>query len=181
MIRELTEELKNKISAGEVVERPSSVVKELLENSLDANANEISIILEKGGHQLIQVTDNGHGISQNDLPIAFNRYSTSKIKDFDDLFSISSLGFRGEALASIASVSEVKILSSDGSGEGYELFVKNGEADGLIPAPSLKGTSISIKNLFYNTPARKKFLKSPRVELRKVVEIVRIQLIAVNY
>ena len=173
MIRELTEELKNKISAGEVVERPSSVVKELVENSLDANANEISIILEKGGHQLIQVTDNGHGISQNDLPIAFNRYSTSKIKDFDDLFSISSLGFRGEALASIASVSEVKILSSDGSGEGYELFVKNGEADDLIPAPSLKGTSISIKNLFYNTPARKKFLKSPRVELRKVVEIVR--------
>ena len=173
MIRELTEELKNKISAGEVVERPSSVVKELVENSLDANANEISIILEKGGHQLIQVTDNGHGISQNDLPIAFKRYSTSKIKDFDDLFSISSLGFRGEALASIASVSEVKILSSDGSGEGYELFVKNGEADGLIPAPSLKGTSISIKNLFYNTPARKKFLKSPRVELRKVVEIVR--------
>ena len=122
MIRELTEELKNKISAGEVVERPSSVVKELVENSLDANANEISIILEKGGHQLIQVTDNGHGISQNDLPIAFNRYSTSKIKDFDDLFSISSLGFRGEALASIASVSEVKILSSDGSGEGYELI-----------------------------------------------------------
>ena len=173
MIRELTEELKNKISAGEVVERPSSVVKELVENSLDANANEISIILEKGGHQLIQVTDNGHGISQNDLPIAFNRYSTSKIKDFDDLFSISSLGFRGEALASIASVSEVKILSSDGSGEGYELFVKNGEADDLIPAPSLKGTSISIKNLFYNTPARKKFLKSPRVELRKVVEMVR--------
>jgi len=173
MIRELTEELKNKISAGEVVERPSSVVKELVENSLDANANEISIILEKGGHQLIQVTDNGHGISQNDLPIAFNRYSTSKIKDFDDLFSISSLGFRGEALASIASVSEIKILSSDGSGDGYELFVKNGEADDLIPAPSLKGTSISIKNLFYNTPARKKFLKSPRVELRKVVEIVR--------
>ena len=173
MIRELTEELKNKISAGEVVERPSSVVKELVENSLDANANEISIILEKGGHQLIQVTDNGHGISQNDLPIAFNRYSTSKIKDFDDLFSISSLGFRGEALASIASVSEVKILSSDGSGDGYELFVKNGEADDLIPAPSLKGTSISIKNLFYNTPARKKFLKSPRVELRKVVEMVR--------
>ena len=89
MIRELTEELKNKISAGEVVERPSSVVKELVENSLDANANEISIILEKGGHQLIQVTDNGHGISQNDLPIAFNRYSTSKIKDFDIYFRLA--------------------------------------------------------------------------------------------
>ena len=173
MIRELTDELKNKISAGEVVERPSSVVKELVENSLDAGANEISIILEKGGHHLIQVTDNGCGMSKTDLPMAFGRYSTSKIKVFDDLFSINSLGFRGEALSSIASVSEVKILSSDGSSEGYELFVIGGKPGDLIPAPSLKGTSISIKNLFYNTPGRKKFLKSPRVELRKVVEMVR--------
>ena len=148
MIRELTDELKNKISAGEVVERPSSVVKELVENSLDAGANEISIILEKGGHHLIQVTDNGCGMSKTDLPMAFGRYSTSKIKVFDDLFSINSLGFRGEALSSIASVSEVKILSSDGSSEGYELFVIGGKPGDLIPAPSLKGTSISIKNLF---------------------------------
>ena len=105
MIKQLSENLKNKISAGEVVERPSSVVKELVENSIDSGADEIKVIVEKGGKQLIQVSDNGSGISSKELPIAFERFSTSKINSFEDLYKIDSLGFRGEALASIASVS----------------------------------------------------------------------------
>ncbi|MBN4080894.1 DNA mismatch repair endonuclease MutL [Caldithrix abyssi] len=173
MIKPLSEDLRNKISAGEVVERPASVVKELMENSLDAGATEITIVVEKGGQQLVQVSDNGSGISPKELPIAFERYSTSKIGTFDDLFTIDTLGFRGEALASIASVSEVNVVSANGSGEGAEMSILNGELGEVQPAPAVKGTSITIRNLFYNTPARKKFLKSPRMEFRKVVEMVR--------
>lgn len=173
MIKQLSEDLRNKISAGEVVERPASVVKELVENSLDAGATEITVVVEKGGQQLIQVTDNGSGISAEELPIAFERYSTSKIGTVDDLFTIDTLGFRGEALASIASVSEVNVTSANGSGDGAEMAIMNGEIGEVQPAPSVQGTSITIRNLFYNTPARKKFLKSPRMEFRKVVEMIR--------
>jgi DNA mismatch repair protein MutL len=173
MIKQLSKDLRNKISAGEVVERPSSVVKELVENSLDSGADEIKVIVEKGGKQLIQVSDNGSGISSKELPIAFERFSTSKISVFEDIFKINSLGFRGEALASIASVSEVKIISKIKNEDGAELLIKNGVAGNVVPAAALKGTSITIQNLFYNTPARRKFLKSPRVEFRKIVEMIR--------
>ena len=173
MIKQLSEDLKNKISAGEVVERPASVVKELVENSLDSGADEIKVIVEKGGKQLIQVSDNGSGITSKELPIAFERFSTSKISSFEDLFKINSLGFRGEALASIAAVSEVKIISKIENGDGAEMLIKNGVLGTVEPTATLNGTHITIQNLFYNTPARRKFLKSPRVEFRKVVEMIR--------
>jgi len=173
MIKALSEDLRNKISAGEVVERPASVVKELIENSLDAGASEISVVVEKGGHQTIQVRDNGHGMSPEQLPISILRYHTSKIATLDDLFSIGTLGFRGEALASIASVSEMSILSSNGTGDGAEMPIVNGVAGEIQPAAEIGGTEITIRNLFYNTPARKKFLKTPRTELRKIVDVVR--------
>ena len=173
MIKALSEDLRNKISAGEVVERPASVVKELIENSLDASATEISIVVEKGGHQTIQVRDNGSGMSPEQLPSSVLRYHTSKIATLDDLFSINTLGFRGEALASIASVSEMSILSSNGKGEGAELPIIDGHAGEIQPAAEIGGTEITIRNLFYNTPARKKFLKTPRTELRKIVDVVR--------
>ena len=173
MIKQLSENLKNKISAGEVVERPASVIKELVENSIDSGADEIKVIVEKGGKQLIQVSDNGSGINSKELPIAFERFSTSKISSFEDLYKIDSLGFRGEALASIASVSEVKIISKMEDSDGAEMLIKNGISGKVEPAAALKGTSITIENLFYNTPARRKFLKSPRVEFRKIVEMIR--------
>ena len=173
MIKALSEDLRNKISAGEVVERPSSVVKELIENSLDAGSSEISIVIEKGGHHTIQVRDNGSGISPDDLPSSIRRFHTSKIETVDDLFSINTLGFRGEALSSIASISEMSILSSNGNGEGAELPILNGAPGEVQPAADIGGTEITIRNLFYNTPARKKFLKTPRTELRKIVDVVR--------
>ena len=173
MIKALSEDLQNKISAGEVVERPASVVKELIENSLDAGASEISIVIEKGGHNTIQVRDNGSGISSDDLPSAIKRFHTSKIETVSDLFSIETLGFRGEALASIASISEMSIISSNGDGTGAELPIVNGNPGEVQPAANIGGTEITIRNLFYNTPARKKFLKTPRTELRKIVDVVR--------
>ena len=173
MIKALSEDLRNKISAGEVVERPSSVVKELVENSLDAGATEISVVVEKGGHQTIQVRDNGKGIPSDELQSSILRFHTSKISTVEDLFSIKTLGFRGEALSSIASVSEMTILSSKGSKEGAELSIIDGHAGNVQPAAEIGGTEITIRNLFYNTPARKKFLKTPRTELRNIVDIVR--------
>ena len=173
MIKALSEDLRNKISAGEVVENPASLVKELIENSLDANATEIFIFVEKGGHQTIQVRDNGYGIHPNQLPSSILRYHTSKISKIDDLFAINSLGFRGEALASIASVSEMSIISSNGQDKGAEILISDGISGEVQPAAEIGGTEITIRNLFYNTPARKKFLKTPRTELRKIVNVVR--------
>ncbi|MFQ6676954.1 MAG: DNA mismatch repair endonuclease MutL [Fidelibacterota bacterium] len=173
VIKKLSSDLRNKIAAGEVVERPASVIKELVENSLDASASEITIVVEKGGHQLIQVTDNGGGISSDDLGLAVQRHSTSKIATLDDLFKINSLGFRGEALASIASVSDIELTSCVDGNNGYSIKVRNGEAEDLIPSEPVKGTRIDVYNLFYNTPARKKFLKSQRVEFRQIVQMVR--------
>ena len=173
MIKALSEDLRNKISAGEVVERPASVVKELIENSLDAGATDISVVVEKGGHQTIQVRDNGRGMAPDQLPASILPFHTSKITAIEDLFSIKTLGFRGEALASIASVSEMSIISSNGSGEGAELPIIDGRPGDVQPAAEIGGTEITIRNLFYNTPARKKFLKTPRTELRKIVDVVR--------
>jgi DNA mismatch repair protein MutL len=169
----LSQDLRNKIAAGEVVERPASVVKELVENSLDANTTEITIVIEKGGHQLIQVSDNGGGISPEDMNLAVQRYSTSKIESVDDLFNINSLGFRGEALASIASVSEMELASCVNGEDGFAVSIHDGQAGELKPAEPVQGTSINVRNLFYNTPARKKFLKSQRVEFRQIVAMVR--------
>ena len=161
-ISRLSVDLQNKISAGEVVERPSSVVKELLENSLDADAKQIDIVIEQGGNQLIQVRDNGIGIKKDQLPNALKRFHTSKLSNLNDLFTIDTLGFRGEALASIASVAQVSIISNDERSEGSEISVIDGNLSDVIPAPKIDGTQITIRDLFYNTPARKKFLKTPR-------------------
>ncbi len=172
-IKKLTPDLRNKIAAGEVVERPASVVKELVENSLDAGASEITVVIEKGGHQLVQVSDNGSGIEADDMRLAVQRFTTSKIASFEDLFNINSLGFRGEALASIASVSEIELASCVNGDGGYSIKVHDGEAGELTPSEPVKGTRIDVHNLFYNTPARKKFLKSQRVEFRQIVQMVR--------
>ena len=172
-ILSLPEDLRNKISAGEVIERPASVVKELLENSIDAGATEITVVVEKGGHQLIQVRDNGHGITADGLAQAFLRYTTSKISKVDDLFKIRTLGFRGEALASIASVSEINVTSSVDESAGYQMDLVNGVTDDIKAAAPIGGTEITVRNLFYNMPARKKFLKSATTEFRQIVKMLR--------
>jgi len=172
-ILSLPEDLRNKISAGEVIERPASVVKELLENSIDAGATEITVVVEKGGHQLIQVRDNGHGITADGLAQAFLRYTTSKISKVDDLFKIRTLGFRGEALASIASVSEINVSSSVDESAGYQMALVDGVTDAIKAAPPIGWTEITVRNLFYNTPARKKFLKSATTEFRQIVKMLR--------
>ena len=172
-ILRLSEDLQNKISAGEVVERPSSVVKELLENSLDADSDQIDIVIEQGGNQLIQVRDNGIGIRNDQLPNAVKRFHTSKLSKLNDLFSIDTLGFRGEALASIASIAQLSILSNQSDEDGAEINVVDGKIGEVIPAPNIDGTQITIQNLFYNTPARRKFLKTPRTEGRKILETVK--------
>ena len=173
MIKALSQDLRNKIAAGEVVEGPSSIVKELIENSLDAGSSEILIVVEKGGQGLIQVRDNGKGIPPEELSLSILRFHTSKINSVEDLFSIETLGFRGEALSSISSVSEMSIISSCGNNDGAELKMLKGNPGSIQPAASINGTEITIRNLFYNTPARRKFLKTPRTELRKVVDVVR--------
>jgi len=169
----LSEDLQNKISAGEVVEGPASIVKELLENSLDADSKQIDVVIEQGGHQLIQVRDDGKGIPKDQIPLAIKRFHTSKISNLDDLFTISTLGFRGEALASIASVAHLSIISSNSNNEGAELSIFNGKIGELAPAAIIGGTQLTIRDLFYNTPARKKFLKTPKTESRKIIDMIR--------
>ncbi|MFQ5630053.1 MAG: DNA mismatch repair endonuclease MutL, partial [bacterium] len=166
-IQILPPDLSNKIAAGEVVERPASVVKELVENAIDAGANEITMILQKGGTELIKVVDNGAGIDKDDLLLAFERHATSKIKSAADLEAIRSLGFRGEALASIASVSRAEVKSVPRSETvGAQLLLDGGKAIDEKPAGGVGGTSIAIKSLFFNTPARRKFLKADSTEYR---------------
>jgi len=163
----LPAQLADQIAAGEVVERPASVVKELLENSVDAGATQIEIHMEAGGTRYIQVRDNGSGIAREDLELAVARHATSKINCLDDLEGIGSLGFRGEALASIASVSRFKITSAL-AGEEAWCYV-SGEA--LKPAPHPQGTSVEVADLFFNTPARRKFLKTERTELMRIEDM----------
>ncbi|RQD78468.1 MAG: DNA mismatch repair protein MutL, partial [Halanaerobium sp. MSAO_Bac5] len=160
-IKQLPQNVANQISAGEVVERPASIVKELIENSIDARAENIEIRIKEGGRKLIQVKDDGHGILPDDIKAAFNRYATSKIEDIDDLYSLYSLGFRGEALASIASVAEVEMLSRHKEKEnGVKIRLKGGEVIKKKPAASTIGTEVKVRDLFYNTPARYKYLKT---------------------
>ena len=173
-IKLLSDDLKNKIAAGEVVERPASVVKELIENSLDSGATEIDVIVKGGGNVSVQVIDNGVGLEKDDLLIAFARHSTSKIESVEDLSTIDTLGFRGEALSSIASVAKVKALSSvNGEDSGYEISVSGDEISQPEPVALSKGTAISVSDLFFSIPARRKFLKSAQVELRHIIRTVR--------
>jgi len=164
-IIELSEDLKNKISAGEVVERPFNVVKELVENSLDANASKIKIELTDAGIKKIIVTDNGYGMTEEEIPMALKRHATSKITTVDDLFAITTLGFRGEALPSIATISYFTITSSTNSLDGYRYFYEGGILKEKAPSSMMKGTKIEVENLFYNTPARLKHLSSFNQEL----------------
>ena len=175
-IHALDPALANQIAAGEVIERPSSVVKELLENSIDAGSTELIIRVEQGGSTLIEIIDNGRGIHADDLPLAVMRHATSKIKTSEDLHAIVSLGFRGEALASIAAVSRLTLTSSrDDSGVGYQVEV-NGTAfdhQEIQPVATQQGTHIRVQDLFFNVPARRKFLKKPTTEFGHIEEIVR--------
>ena len=171
-IKELQTSLANKIAAGEVVERPSSVVKELLENAIDAKSTEINIEVEQSGISSIRVVDNGTGIEQDDLDLVFHRHATSKLDADDDLFHIRTLGFRGEALASISSVAKVTLKTCTDSENGHEIYAENGEILSRKPAKAKKGTDITVSSLFYNTPARLKYIKSLYTELGKITEIV---------
>ncbi|MGA4720171.1 DNA mismatch repair endonuclease MutL [Fictibacillus nanhaiensis] len=171
-IVQLDEHLSNKIAAGEVVERPASVVKELVENSIDANATRIEIEVEEGGLSLIRVLDNGDGIEPEDCVLAFNRHATSKIKSEQDLIHIRTMGFRGEALPSISSVSQVELKSSTGEGPGAYLFIENGRIVKQQQTNSRKGTDLTVRNLFYNTPARLKHVKTIQTELGTISDLV---------
>jgi DNA mismatch repair protein MutL len=172
-IHVLSESVANKIAAGEVVERPASVVKELLENSLDAGSTRIKIQVEAGGKKLIQITDNGCGMVRDDAMLAFERHATSKIKNAEDLLSVATLGFRGEALPSIASVSRLHLETRD-SGEdcGTVVEINGGKIFKVEEAGLPVGTSITIRDLFFNTPARKKFLKAESTELSHIASLV---------
>jgi len=171
-IRILPDNLINQIAAGEVIERPSSVVKELVENALDAGADKIEVMLTDGGKSLIIVQDNGKGMSKEELNLCVERHATSKLEN-DDLFHIKHLGFRGEALPSVGAVSKLSIISrAKGSDEGYKIEVNGGKKSEVMPAPISKGTRIEVRDLFYATPARLKFLKSDVSELGNVVDIV---------
>ncbi|MCF6239465.1 MAG: DNA mismatch repair endonuclease MutL, partial [Candidatus Marinimicrobia bacterium] len=170
----LPENLCNKIAAGEVVQRPASVVKELVENAIDAEATRIEINIGNGGRDLIQVVDNGLGLDQQELALALQRHATSKIAEIDDLFRIRTMGFRGEALPSIASVSMMELVSkARGSENAYSLEVQAGRIGTVEPAAWETGTRITVKNLFFNVPARLKFLKAKRTELNHILERVK--------
>ncbi|PTK40060.1 DNA mismatch repair endonuclease MutL [Staphylococcus haemolyticus] len=171
-IKELQTSLANKIAAGEVVERPSSVVKELLENAIDAKSTEINIEVEQSGISSIRVVDNGTGIEQDDLDLVFHRHATSKLDADDDLFHIRTLGFRGEALASISSVAKVTLKTCTDNENGHEIYAEKGEILSRKPAKAKKGTDITVSSLFYNTPARLKYIKSLYTELGKITDIV---------
>src|SRR6266571_3105339 len=172
-IHVLSERVANQIAAGEVVERPASVVKELLENSLDAGSTRIRIQIEAGGKKLIQITDNGCGMVRDDAMLAFERHATSKIKNAEDLLSVATLGFRGEALPSIASVSRLR-LDTRAAEEpaGTVVEINGGKIARVEDAGLPLGTSITVRDLFFNVPARKKFLKSESTELSHIASLV---------
>lgn len=172
-IRVLDDLTIQKIAAGEVIERPASVVKELIENSIDANSDNIVVEIKNGGKSLIRISDNGDGILEEDLALAFKKHSTSKLRSIEDIFTIMSLGFRGEALSSIASVARVEVLTrTEGSNAGLQALVEEGEIISLDVVGSPKGTTMIVRDLFYNLPVRKKFLKSDLSEGNYVSDIV---------
>ncbi|MDR1745193.1 MAG: DNA mismatch repair endonuclease MutL [Planctomycetota bacterium] len=165
--------VQNKIAAGEVIERPASVVKELAENAMDAGARHIAVELEEGGRRLIRVSDDGSGMDGDDLVQSMQRHATSKIRDVDDIFRIASFGFRGEALPSIGSVSRMAITTClPGAKEGHELTIEGGRVVRLSPAAPRKGTSVEVRDIFFNTPARRKFLSQPASENTRAADIL---------
>ena len=171
-IRVLSDQVANQIAAGEVVDRPASVVKELLENSLDAGANRIRVEVEAGGRKLIRIADDGQGMSRDDALLAFERHATSKLRMADELLSIATLGFRGEALPSIASVARVALETSTGEDTGTKLEIASGKILHVDDAALPRGTTISVSDLFFNTPARRKFLRAEATELSHVTALV---------
>ena len=178
IIQLLPDSIANQIAAGEVIQRPASVVKELMENSIDAGATEIRLILKDGGKTLIHVIDNGKGMTETDLRMAFERHATSKIRSAADLFAITTMGFRGEALASIAAIAHVDVASKiPGEDLGSHIVIKGSKIEKQEPCQAHSGTSFAVKNLFYNVPARRKFLKSDPVELNHIIkELFRLAL-----
>src|SRR3990167_9098728 len=166
----LSDHVANQIAAGEVIERPASVIKELIENSLDAGATRIEIDIEKGGLQLIRIRDNGNGIAKDDLLLALNRHATSKIKSADDLSSIATLGFRGEALASIAAVSRLILQSkTNDQSSGWSVHVNGSDmSETVSPMGHPDGTTVEVRDLFFNVPARRKFLRTEKTEFSQI-------------
>ncbi|MDF2788440.1 MAG: mismatch repair protein MutL [Neobacillus sp.] len=171
-IIQLDDALSNKIAAGEVVERPASVVKELVENAIDAGSTVIEIEVEEAGLAKIRITDNGNGIEEEDVLLAFQRHATSKIKNENDLFRIKTLGFRGEALPSIASVSRLEMKTSTGEGAGNRVVIEGGKVEIFEKSSSRRGTDLTITDLFYNTPARLKYMKTIHTELGNITDVV---------
>lgn len=172
-IRQLSQEVIGQIAAGEVVERPAAAIKELVENSIDAGATAISVEIRDGGITYIRITDNGKGIQTEDIRLAFARHATSKIFKADDLNGIRTLGFRGEALASIAAVSKVKCVTrARGSERGISIVNEGGTISDIQDTACPEGTTFTIRDLFYNTPARKKFLKKPATEAAAVSDLM---------
>jgi DNA mismatch repair protein MutL len=173
-IKILPENIANKIAAGEVVERPASVVKELIENSIDAGGDEIVITIKSGGKGLIQIIDNGSGMTRDDAVLCFERHATSKIASWEDLLRVSSFGFRGEALASISSVSDIELKTkTENEDVGTVVRIHAGKISEVTQESSLRGTMISVKNLFYNVPARRNFLKTDSTEFRHIAGIIK--------
>lgn len=174
-IRQLSTRLSNQIAAGEVVERPSSVVKELIENALDADCDRVDVDLEAGGVKLIRIRDNGAGIAKDDLTLALSRHATSKIADIEDLEGVATLGFRGEALASIASVCRLVLTSNNAGGnEAWRVSASGEDMQAEVtPAPHPRGTTVEVRDLFFNTPARRKFLRTEKTELGRIDDVIR--------
>ena len=167
----LSENVINQIAAGEVIQRPASVIKELLENAIDADAQNIHVIIKDAGKKLIQIIDDGHGMNEEDAKLCFHKHATSKIKNTEDILKINTMGFRGEALASIASVSEVELKTKTiKQSTGTIIHINNSEIKKASLIATKKGTSISVKNLFFNIPARKNFLKSNQIEMKHILE-----------
>ncbi len=173
IIHQLPPEVSNKIAAGEVIQRPASVVKELLDNAIDAGADQIKIVIQNAGRTLIQVIDNGCGMGEEDIRLCFEQHATSKINSVDDLFRVRTLGFRGEAMASIASVAQVTLKSKRPEDEmGYEYEIWGGEEKEFKPAAVDNGTSVAVRNLFFNVPARRQFLKTDATEFRHILKAI---------
>ncbi len=171
IIKLLPDHVANQIAAGEVVQRPASIVKELVENSIDAGATKIELIIRDSGKNLIQVVDNGSGMSETDARLAFERHATSKISTTEDIFRISTKGFRGEALASIAAVAEVELKTKTADAKvGTNIYIEGGGFQFQEPVQTAEGSSFSVKNLFYNVPARRKFLKNNNIEFRHIID-----------
>ena len=182
IIRLLPDSVANQIAAGEVIQRPASVIKELVENSIDAGATAITIILKDAGRTLIQVIDNGSGMSDTDARLAFERHATSKIAKADDLFALNTMGFRGEALASIAAIAHVDLRTMLHDAQlGTRLVINGSKVESQEPEACAPGSNMMVKNLFFNTPARRKFLKKDSVEMSAIMrEFERLALVNIG-